>query len=327
MLTVRLFGTFEIARAQEALYEIPGGKTQELLCYLLLHRRQAHPREALAALLWPECETAKSRKYLRQVLWQLQLALASAFRDRSAQPLSIDTDSIHLDGDGVLEIDVEVFENAYRRAHAARPGRMDSATVAALQEAVQLYRGDLLQGCYQPWCLVERDRLHTCYLSMLDTLIGHCREHRDHQKAIDYGERVLRVDRAHERGHQQLMSAYYRSGDRTAALRQYERCKAALQAELGVQPSRQTRELYEQMRADEPEAAAEPPDAGSVDPPLDVVDRLERLLEYLTEVETKIKEELRVVRQAAQLPDRRPVPLRAHHVRRRSRSRVGEQTS
>src|SRR5213079_1788756 len=75
MVTVRLFGRLEITRDRQALYEIPGGKTQELLSYLLLYRRRVHARETLAALLWPDGEASKAKKYLRQVLWQLQLAL------------------------------------------------------------------------------------------------------------------------------------------------------------------------------------------------------------------------------------------------------------
>jgi DNA-binding SARP family transcriptional activator len=46
------------------------------------------------------------------------------------------------------------------------------------------------------------------------------------------------------------MRAYYMAGDRTMALRQYERCAAALAEELGVAPSTQTLMLYEQRKTD-----------------------------------------------------------------------------
>jgi DNA-binding SARP family transcriptional activator len=46
------------------------------------------------------------------------------------------------------------------------------------------------------------------------------------------------------------MRMAYLAGDRTGALRQYERCVQALQEELGVRPGRRTEELYRMVRED-----------------------------------------------------------------------------
>jgi DNA-binding SARP family transcriptional activator len=54
---------------------------------------------------------------------------------------------------------------------------------------------------------------------------------------------------AHERIHRRLMRLYYLAGDRTAALRQYERCVTLLREELGVDPSERTVALYRQIRS------------------------------------------------------------------------------
>jgi hypothetical protein len=56
------------------------------------------------------------------------------------------------------------------------------------------------------------------------------------------------------------MRLRYLAGDRTGALRQFERCAAALDSELDVLPSRATVHLYEQIRGDRlPAANAAPP--------------------------------------------------------------------
>jgi DNA-binding SARP family transcriptional activator len=102
MVTVRLFGKLEIARDRRVLYQIPGGRTQELFCYLVLHRHQVQPRDALATMLWPDCETTKSKKYLRQVLWQLQLALSACVADRERQPLVVEADTVRMDNGRAL---------------------------------------------------------------------------------------------------------------------------------------------------------------------------------------------------------------------------------
>jgi two-component SAPR family response regulator len=127
-----------------------------------------------------------------------------------------------------LWLDVEVFERAFMLVQRQRGADSTRAHVESLQEAVQLYRGDLLEGWYQDWCLYERERLQNMYLVMLDKLMCHCEAMREFELGLFYGSQILRYDRAHERTHRQLMSLQYLSGDRTAALRQFERCVAAL---------------------------------------------------------------------------------------------------
>src|SRR5256885_11705620 len=89
------------------------------------------------------------------------------------------------------------------------------------------------------------------YLTLLDKLLCYCATHQDYETGQAYGALLLRHDRAHERTHRQLMRLHYRAGDRTAALRQYERCRTALSEELDVKPDRRTVTLYEQIRADQ----------------------------------------------------------------------------
>ena len=118
----------------------------------------------------------------------------------------------------------------------------------SLKQAIALYRDDLLAGWYHDWILFDRERLQNKYLIMLDKLLRYAREHREYEAGQSYGEMILRHDPAQERTHRQLMSLYYSAGDRTAALRQYDRCVTALKEELGVPPERRTAVLYERIR-------------------------------------------------------------------------------
>ena len=146
-----------------------------------------------------------------------------------------------------LWLDVAAFENASNSTKNVGGSKLDECEANRLMDAVQLYRGDLLEGWYQDWCLFERERLQNLYLSMLDKLICYCEAHQLYQSGVEYGERILRIDRAHERTHQRMLRLLYLSGDRGGALRQYRRCISALAEELGVNPGKQTIELYEQI--------------------------------------------------------------------------------
>jgi DNA-binding SARP family transcriptional activator len=153
-------------------------------------------------------------------------------------------------------VDVAVFEKAFSVAREVAGHHLNASQAQTLDQAIQLYQGDLMEGWYQDWCLCERERLQTNYLIMLDKMMSYCEAHQKYETGLAYGLRVLRYDRAREVTHRRLMRLYYLADDRTAALRQYEHCVAALNEELGVKPSRLTVALYDQIRLDEFPAVA-----------------------------------------------------------------------
>ena len=86
---------------------------------------------------------------------------------------------------------------------------------------------------------------------MLERLLEYAETHRQLDDALLYGDRILEHDRAHERTHVRMMRIYYRSGDRTAAMRQFRQCAEILDHELGASPAARTVELFERIRLDE----------------------------------------------------------------------------
>ena len=131
---------------------------------------------------------------------------------------------------------------------------MDAKEKDVAQAAVQVYQGELLEGSYQDWCLFERERLQNMHLAMLFKLMSYCEANNEYEAGQLYGLRILNYDRASERTHRRLMRLQYMSGDRTAALRQYERCVVALDQDLGVKPDKRTIGLYQQIRSGEVES-------------------------------------------------------------------------
>ena len=306
-LHVTLFGKFCAQRGERKLDGFDSQKVQELFCYLLLNRRRPHPRETLASVLWDHCSTAQSRMYLRRLLWQLQQALHACTRPEEKDILLVEKDWVHIDPAADLWLDVTVFEAAYNRVRGVPGELLKRETMQALREAVQLYKSDLLENWYQDWCLFERERLQTMYLAMLDKLVDYCEAHHEYEVGLDYGKGILRIDRAREHTHRRLMQLLYLAGNRTGALRQYERCAVVLKEELGVEPARRTTMLYEQIRADQMEEIAEGTLAAasvSGETSLALPDRLEHIInlqQVITSVQTHIQHEIKVIEQALHL--------------------------
>jgi DNA-binding SARP family transcriptional activator len=286
-LHISLFGKLSVRRDDKALPGIDACKVQELLSYLLIHRDRAHSREALAGLLWGDTSTEKSRKYLRQALWQLQTALD----DEGGGVLMVEHDWVQLNSEGGMWLDVAAFEQAFASAEGSGGDFNDRAT-ELVQDAVRLYRGDLLEGWYQDWCIYERERLQNIYLLMLDKLMNHCEARRKFELGLLYGSLILRHDRARERTHRQMMSLQYHSGDRTAALRQYERCAVALEEELGVKPDGRTVSLYQQIRDGRVEDARPEGAAASLS---ELLGQLRQIQTLLADVQQRVHKDIKEV--------------------------------
>lgn len=308
-LSIHLFGKFCIRCDEQIMQGLDACKVQELLSYLLIYRDRPHARETLAGMLWGESSTEKSKKYLRQALWQLQTALDAQGRNSSgSQMLLVEHDWVQFKLDAGLWFDVALFEQAFALAQGSSGRDMDVGQAEAIQLAVQLYKGDLLEGWYHDWCLYERERLQNMYLAMLDKLMNHCEAQHQYERGLLYGSLILRFDRASERTHRQLMNLQYLSGDRTAALRQYERCVTALDEELGVKPDKRTAALYQQIKADHFEGAPQAPadsrpeaEAAPVSLP-ELLGRLKQLQTILADVQHRVQKDIKAVELALNDP-------------------------
>ena len=146
-------------------------------------------------------------------------------------------------------LDVEIFLDALRRAQAAPDA------VAALREAAELYRGDFLAGFYirdaaafEEWVLGERQYLRGLVVDALHRLAAAYSRQGDYAKAIGALRELLALEPWREEAHRQLIQLLALSGQRSAALNQYELMRRQLQAELGVAPEAESQALVEQIR-------------------------------------------------------------------------------
>ncbi len=250
-LYVHMFGKFRVQRDGHIVAGLEACKLQELFGFLLINRHRAFPRETLAVQLSSDSDAPRAKKHLRQTLWELQAALSSPGELESEPVLLADAEWVQLNPQLDLWLDVADFELAYRLLDLPADQSIEDTYVQKLEAASRLYTGQLMENCYQDWCLFERERLHGMYAALIDRLIETSEARHDYRAGLAYGKQILRYDRARERTHRQLMRLFYLAGDRTAALRQYHRCVVDLQEELGVAPSRKTKALYEKICLDQ----------------------------------------------------------------------------
>jgi DNA-binding SARP family transcriptional activator len=247
MLQLKLFGTGQARYADRDLPGFPNQQPYLLLCYLLLNRHQPHPREHLAAVFWGEYPTRTSRKYLRNALWRLRHLLQSAGAPADAY-LVIHDEYVSFAPSGPCMLDVEAFETMATRFQNLSGRQLTSEQADQLEQAMDLYSGELLTGVYEDWCLYEREHLNLLRLNTLSKLMVFHELNGTYEQGLMHGRRILASDNTRERVHRRMMRLYWQSGNRSAALAQYKLCAQILNETLGIVPLEETTHLYQRMK-------------------------------------------------------------------------------
>ena len=243
MLRINVLGRFEALWSDGEQVDLVTRKAQALLAYLAVEHDRPQTRGQLATMLWADTGDDRARHNLRQAL--------SKIRNCCDGALTVSGDSLAINSAG-CEVDVIEFE---RLAKSDDPDE--------LRQCLGLYRGDLLEGViprepvYDEWLLLARVRLRKTACQIAKRRASILREQGRIEECIEALNDMLKMDPAHETAHRELMEVLDQSGRRSDALRQYQECVAALQRELGAEPSPETEKLHASLKTPARGAATE----------------------------------------------------------------------
>ena len=184
------------------------------------------------------------------MLWQVQSTLLRTGLSNYLMLVSA-AEWLQITIDAQCRVDVDELQQVWHQVKDVPGETLSLSQYQIVQQAVDLYQGDFLDGCHESWCVFERERLQTLYLALQEKLLMYYERQQQYEHGLQCGLQILKYDRARERTHRRMMRLYYLSGERTAALRQYERCVAMLSEELDVSPHERTQSLYQQIKNDQ----------------------------------------------------------------------------
>jgi len=248
VLDVRALGPLEIRRDGVLL----GGdawryvRPRELLLYLLAHPG-GRTREQIGLVFWPDSSAAQVKNSFHVTLHHMRKALGRAdliaFADdryRVRWELGVRFDARDF---------AEAVQGAIKQVKAARAGADLSEPLGRIWRAVESYRGDFLQEEDSgDWHLETRDHLQRLHSDGLLLLGEHLMRAEDYAAAAEVYGRVIATDELSEEAHRRRMLCLARSGDRTEALRQYDRLRGVLRRELNAEPESETTALFDRLR-------------------------------------------------------------------------------
>ena len=238
-LDIALLGEFLLRKESEPI-SLNIASHQALLAYVVIHDGQHHSRQHLAFKFWPDSTESQALTNLRKALHVLRQEIPDA-----DTYLEITRRTVHWRTDAPCSVDVWDFESAVSQAQqTTTPHEQQSY----LEQAVAAYHGDFLPGFYDDWILARRETYRATYLGALDKLLRLYENRRRFAEAVQLGKKLLGEDPLNETVCRRLMLLLARSGQFSAALRQFRICQSLLEKELGVEPSRETISLYEKIK-------------------------------------------------------------------------------
>src|SRR6266566_3739349 len=207
-----------------------------LLAYLAAASPQGfHRRDTLLALFWPELDQEHARAALRQALHVVRDALGGdAVTSRGDEEIGLDF--------AQLSCDVAAFERALRNGQ--------------LEEALDLYRGALLEGFFisdapgfERWLETGRARLQQAAAGAAQALAERSESDNDLTRAARWTRRSIELAPSDERLVRRLIALLDRQGDRAGALEAYEVFARRVAAEYDAEPAAETRAQVAAVRA------------------------------------------------------------------------------
>lgn len=248
-LTIHLLGEIVICLEEERITDQLSDKEQALLIYLACSPRP-YAREAMATLLWDERSQKQALANLRGLLSKM---------DPKVKPhLAITRQTVAFEKGHGYWLDTAVFEQqigpVLKRLDAAEP--VDETVAGQLQQALAHYRGDFLSDFhpqesrgFEEWAALERERLRYLAIAALHRLVTYYLDNGRYESGLPAAARLLELDPYSEAAHRHRMLLLARTGQREAALAQYEICRDLLAKEFNVAPTAVTSELYLQLQA------------------------------------------------------------------------------
>ncbi len=207
------------------------------LFFCLLQHPQGLRKEEIGALFWPDHQPHKLDGIFRSTLYRLR---RSVFRESV-----VFSDGMYrFNWDSDYWYDVKTFEALLSQAEEAP---LAEEQRELFEEALALWQGDYLEGIYDDWCVLERERLRELHLTACESLATLYAMRGNLQDAVEAYQQLVALDPYREPAHRELMRCHYRLGDRAAAIKQYQNCVQILRDDLGLSPASETEALYLQI--------------------------------------------------------------------------------
>ena len=243
-VTGRLTIEYDGHRLEQA--DLPGRQGRLALAYLALARTRPVPRDELVNALWPADAPRSADVALSAIVSKLRGGLSRTGLD-GASALASNAGCYQLRLPAGSSVDFETAANSLDRGEGALRAGDESRAWSYATVATAILRRPLLPGEDAAWLTARRTQQRDLLLRAYDCLVEIWLRRDETTLAVAMATDALTIAPFRESAHRRLMRAHAAAGDRAEALRVYERCRTLLRDELGVNPSPETEQVYQEL--------------------------------------------------------------------------------
>ena len=211
--------------------------------YLVSEGTRPVARAELVDVLWAADVPPSAEAALSAVISKLRSLLQHAGLDRAALTSSPGCYELRLPPN--TWVDIDAASDAIHEAESALRAGDPASAYGPSAVAHHIARRPLLPGEDGPWVNGRRARLRGILLRALECRANVYLWNREFPLAVAAARELVALEPLHESGHRLLVRSLAESGNGAAALWAYEQCRRLIASELGVDPSRETKAVYE----------------------------------------------------------------------------------
>lgn len=242
---VRTFGKFEVFSHGECISDKFSRAINqwELLKYLIAHDDSAVMPETAVDELWPENDYPDPKRVVRTLAHRINKLIEET--TGLEKTIAVSNGCYHVRSRSLLDIDADTF------IKCCSEGERFAATdpIKALEQykrAIALYRGEFLyESAYSSWTIPFRNHYHNSFIRSVATAVALLKESGDHEAIIELCQKASLIDPLEESFHIDILDSMIRQGRKQLAIKHYNYFSEMLRSELGLEPSKKLKELYD----------------------------------------------------------------------------------
>jgi DNA-binding SARP family transcriptional activator len=242
-MEIQILGSLAVTHG-ESRYGVASTRVRTILALLAVSPGTPLPFDQLVDELWADRPMGNARNALQANVGRLRKLLESVTGRRGDE-------LVRTVGSGyALEIPVESVDSRrfldLAAQGAAHVEHQPAKAVRLLEAALGLWRGPaLFDVCDGMRCRIEAAQLDERRLSVREDLITAKLANGEERGIVPELRQLAAEHPERERFSEQLMLALYRDGRQTEALDVFHRARRRLASELGLEPGRALRRLYQ----------------------------------------------------------------------------------
>lgn len=247
---VRLFGGLQVIAPRGSIADRDWGKRKARLLFAMLASRFGTdvPRGEVIEYLWPDMDEERALNNFYVVWSAMKRALSPESVRETPCPFVEHVHGVCRVVPGRVVSDLDRFTDSLAQARSARTAGDSDAELAALQSIAGLYRGEVLPGdVYDDWFAPLRERFRHDFEDAMLRAAQIYEERGESHEGLSMIRRATAYDPWREDLYQAMLRMQIATGQRSAAIETYFSCRNRLVEDLGIDPSRETTALYEQV--------------------------------------------------------------------------------